>query len=168
MREKVKSWVRQWWWDRQWARQGRGRMDKTSTAFWRICVDVSHSGATGCCVIPHAYFYPSRKELQTWVPRAWQTLQASCSSSEVGTTYFYLRWEERRAICQTLPVDREGEWPPPVPLKGRNWIWLTWYRHSCCRIWQEIYSLWLSLWSGEVFSTAVSGLKLLIQELVIL
>lgn len=43
-----------------------------------------------------------------------QTLQASCSSGEVGPTYFYLRWEERGAVHQTLPVDRGGVWPPQV------------------------------------------------------
>lgn len=29
-------------------------------------------------------------------------LMASCSSNEVGTTYFYLRWEERSVIHNTL------------------------------------------------------------------
>lgn len=43
-----------------------------------------------------------------------QMLKASCSSNEVGTTYFYLRWEGRHAVHKTLPVDREGGWVAPT------------------------------------------------------
>lgn len=32
-------------------------------------------------------------------------LTTNCSSNEVGTTYFYLRWEERHGIHNTLFVN---------------------------------------------------------------
>lgn len=51
----------------------------------------------------------SRKEYKHEFLGHGETPKASCSSNEVGTASFYLRWEERHAVHKGLPVDREGE-----------------------------------------------------------
>lgn len=45
----------------------------------------------------------------------------SCSSNEVGTTYFYLRWEEGCGVHRTL-VGGEHEWASPVPMMLTSWV----------------------------------------------
>lgn len=77
------------------------------------------------CDSPHVFLLHHGRRYRRDLLGHGQMLRASGSSSEVGTTYFYLRWEERHAVHKALLVDREGGWIGPHSAFGRQKLDLT-------------------------------------------
>lgn len=76
-------------------------------------MDISNSyvctkGIAECCVTFHACFHCTIEgdtNVRAFLVHG-KILLASCSSNEVGTTYFYLRWEKRPGIHNTCSAMR--------------------------------------------------------------
>lgn len=69
----------------------------------------SQRGPGMLCVAPCMFPLHNGRRLRHVFLAHGQILMTSCSSNEVGTTYFYLRWEERCGIHKTVVVG-EDEW----------------------------------------------------------
>ena len=89
-------------------------------------------------------------------------LMTSCSSDEVGSAYFYLRWEERGDSHRTV-VGGEDEWASPVPMILVSWVLVTSpHTQLLLNMTGNLSTLNVSL-RADVFFTIICQLKLLIN-----